>query len=558
MTKEIHAKATAGIYSEVMKQVYDSLDKRIREAVSNAIDARASSVKISVFISHDSKFIIYDNGNGMSSEDLVDKYVTMGGGENYGNENTIGRIGIGALSIFAVGERITIRTRKKGTANILTAELSFSELQKENNHSMPLEKIILGNITAERTANSNEEEHFTEITISDLSKQVLEIFSDADKTKELIEKLERILPVPLRDDDVIFERLSSTELQEGLISQKFVLKDLTLHIPHLGYSNPDYKIFRKSIESVDNAKIIQYYPIYPFNIGGGSRTDFKVFGYLYINDGRVLPKNWQGVNARVKNVTVESNTYFGFEDDPASRNRIGGELFIVDIDENHAITTNRSGFAVENHDYQLVQEYMEQCFKEVMEIVRKHSMVDSLVKKYVAILDSVRKAFENNATIQDSREDNISFKELDDQNISLTKENSYSLKDSIKSELDKKKTTFELLWSNVIPSNYQIVPEEGHHYTIYVHGRLQKFIYNVSGNSIEYVIAYCGERNPLLIKKFGKVYVNLDNKLIPNKDVTKLDVGFVKAVLALYLNYLRCNGDAEKLYSNTVDDLVNI
>ena len=37
---KLNAKATAGIYAEVMKQIYDSVDKRFREAVSNAYDAK--------------------------------------------------------------------------------------------------------------------------------------------------------------------------------------------------------------------------------------------------------------------------------------------------------------------------------------------------------------------------------------------------------------------------------------------------------------------------------------------------------------------------------------
>ena len=33
MSSELYARATAGVYAEVINQIYDSLDKRIREAV---------------------------------------------------------------------------------------------------------------------------------------------------------------------------------------------------------------------------------------------------------------------------------------------------------------------------------------------------------------------------------------------------------------------------------------------------------------------------------------------------------------------------------------------
>lgn len=552
MAKEIHAKATAGVYSEVMKQIYDSLDKRIREAVSNAIDAKATMVKISVFISNNSKFTIYDNGIGMSEDDLVDKYVCMGGGDNYNNEDTIGRIGIGALSIFAVGDTVTITTRKKGSDKVVIAELDLDKLKNETEHSTPLEDIKLGYIKGQRTATKEDEAHFTEIAISDLSRTTLDIFNDANKTKKFIERIERILPVPYRGDDAIFEKIPQ-QVTDRITSQKFSI-DVLVHIPHLGY--PNYKICRQSISSIDNIRIVHYPPIFPFNIEGGSHSNLTVYGYLYINAEKVLPEGWRGVNARVKNVTIESNTYFGYEDDPASRNRIGGEVFIDNIDENNAIITNRSGFTVENPDYLLISEYIKGRIEEAQDIVRRHSVVDSIVKKLINALKSLRTVFERNASIQEERSDSSTFKELDDATVTIEKDTLFSLENSLKSELDKKHIEFELIWSTTLEAAYDIEPQEDQFYTIYVHSDLREFLFNVAGKSIEYLITHCGDGNPILIKKPGKVYLNLDSKMIPNKDITKVESGYVETVLALYLNYLRCNKDADVLYAQTMHDLL--
>ena len=79
MPNVIRPKATAGAYAEVINQIYDSLDKRIREAVSNAHDASAKNVKISVFLGREDKIIIYDDGNGMDDADLINRYVAMEG-----------------------------------------------------------------------------------------------------------------------------------------------------------------------------------------------------------------------------------------------------------------------------------------------------------------------------------------------------------------------------------------------------------------------------------------------------------------------------------------------
>ena len=54
------AKATAGVYAEVMKQIYDSVEKRFREAVSNAFDAHATSISIAVLLGHDDQIILRD------------------------------------------------------------------------------------------------------------------------------------------------------------------------------------------------------------------------------------------------------------------------------------------------------------------------------------------------------------------------------------------------------------------------------------------------------------------------------------------------------------------
>lgn len=558
MTKEIFAGATAGVYAEVIKQVYDSLDKRIREAVSNADDAHATKVKISVFQADENKIVIYDNGDGMDENDIVEKYVRMGGGDNYSNGDTIGRIGIGALSVFALGSRITINTRKKGSDKILRAELDLKPVLDEGQHSTSLTNLKLGTVKCYRMATPEDEAHFTEINIFDISKSAWSILGDLEKTQELIERLERILPVPYRSDDLIFEKLSS-DVSKKINSEKYIIEDVSLHIPHLGFANPDYKIYRKSITSVDDVNIIHTISISPFRLEGGVNSDLAIYGYLSINADKVLPKDWRGINARIKNVTIESNTFFGYEEDQASRDRIGGELFIVNIDENHAITTNRSGFATENPDYVLVAQYMRDWIAAAADIVRRHSAVDSIVKARVRQLEKLRQVFEKNVTVQDGRDDASLFKAFDDAKIVCGKDVLFSLENDLKRELDRKKVEFELEWSGTLEGLlYDIRPQEDNFYSIFVNNRFQEFKFNVAGNLVEYAIGYWGEHNPLLIKKPGRVQLNLDNALVPDKDLMNIEIGLVEALLMLYLNYLRCNNNAEVLYRETTEDLAKM
>ena len=556
MLKEIRATATAGIYSEVMNQIYDSFDKRIREAISNASDAQATRVTISVFLGEHPKMIIRDNGHGMTPEEVVTKYVSMGGGEKYCDDESIGRIGIGALSIFAIGKVVSISTRRRGDSFVTVAELDFSQLQRSAAHAVPLEQIVLGHVKGQRPSSDEDEEQFTEITITELDKNVVEIFNDERKVKDTIETLERILPVPYRSDDPVFEKLNA-EIADRLVSQNHIA-EVVLHIPHLGLTNPGYTIRRKTIESVENVKIVNYLPIFPFTIQGGSRSDLSVCGYLFINGGGVLPKGWQGINTRVKNVTIEKGTYFGCAVDPASRNRIGGELIISNIDENRAITTNRSGFATESVDYKLVSEYMVGRIDHATDIIRKHSAIESIVKKYVSALDRVRLVMENNAKVQDERGDGEEFKELDDRDVQLDETSKYCLEMDLREEMDRIQVEFELIFSPVMEGNFYVWPHEDHFYSIYVHEKLKSFNYNVAGKMVDYCVVYCGESKPLLAKKPGRVFLNLDSKLVRNKDITRVDVGLVETMLTLYLNYLRCGGDAGVLYYQTIEDLLSV
>jgi hypothetical protein len=549
---EIRATATVGVYAEVINQIYDSLDKRIREAVSNAYDAGASQIKIEVHLRGDGKIVISDDGNGMDKDDLVNKYINMGGGDNYNNNETIGRIGIGGLSVFALGDKISINTRKRGSNKVLNAELDLGSIKNKDKYSVPLDSIKLGSIRHERDASNEDRENFTEITITDLSTRAIDVFGDEGKTKSLIDKLETILPVKYRNDDYLFVKLPP-EIKEKIQSERCAI-DVIIHIPDLNYSN--YQVLSRSIYNSQDGVRGCVVPIYPFTIEGGYNTSLNVYGFLFINNDKQLPKKWQGVNARVKNVTIERNTYFDYDEDVQARVRIGGQVYINNLDENHAIQSNRSGFAKENSDYRLVAEFMEGRIRECVERVRRNSNIDSLVKKIVNQIVKMRKMYESICDIQDKKDSSENFQLLDDREHELVKIRLYSIEDAIRSELRKLNYDCDITWSGVLEEiNYQIIPEEDDFYTILLNDELREFVFDVSGCSVTCVIAYCCESLPLLIKKPKTLCLNLSNSLIPNENILKVEVGFVKVAAIMYLNYLRHPDNAKLLYGETYGDL---
>jgi hypothetical protein len=553
---DLFGRATAGVYAEVINQVYDSTDKRIREAVSNAFDANATEVKISVYRERvePSKVIIRDNGDGMDVDDFRDKYVCMGGGDNYNNRFTIGRIGIGALSVFALGDNITVNTRKKGSNNVVTAHLSLAPIKSAVQHATLLEKVKLGSITGERPASETEEPHFTEIVIEDLTREARSVFASEDKTKELIAILERILPLSYRSDNPVFEHIASDLRDKLVIGNKYVI-NVIFHVPHLEINN--VRLFRRTVYSVEETQVENLIPIYPFaSFDGAASNNLCVYGYLYISKGAQLPKEWKGINARVKNVTIERHTYFGYEEDAAARVRIGGEVFIDNIDENRAIQSNRSGFAIENTDYRLIAEYMHSMIERAIAEVRKSSRIDSIVKQIVGPVKKLHDMCNRVSKVEDVKENADGFQGVSDPDAQIIEVSRFSLEAKLKEKLRQEvEIDPDVVWSRVLASMYYIQREDDDYYTVQVHEDLKEFTFDVGGNTIEYVMGHCGEDKPVIVKNERTVYINLDNPVLQGGDVISIDVGFLEVVLILYLNYLRCDGSARDLYAKAIVDL---
>ncbi len=547
--------ATAGIYAEVINQIYDSLDKRFREAISNSFDANATEVVITVYKHADSiaRVSIRDDGDGMDETDLREKYIRLGGGDNYSDLQTIGRIGIGALSVFALGDRIKIRSRKKGGDQVLTATLDLARVKSETAHATPLDQVEIGEIISVEPALSTEADKFTEIVVEDISRPVRQTFESEQRTESLITQLERILPVRPRKDDALFDKLGSGEILDAILGSNYFIK-VKLDIPHMEIRARE--LFRRTAYSVKEAQIEKIIPLYPLGspLDGTSNQKLRAYGYLVLNKQRQFPRDWQGINARVKNVTIERNTYFRLDEDQASRVRIGGELFIEHIDENKAIQSNRSGFAVENEDYMAIEHYMTEQLRHAIADVRKSDKINSIVKKLVAQVERLHAMCDSIATTEDAKPDADAFQAFEDDEVELDEAERFSLPIRLKRDLGHAGFDADITWSSTLVGSYYVEYEEDGYYQVLLDAKLEHLDFDVAGNSVEFVPSFCGTDRPPIIKKGQLIYINLDSPLLGG-DIEKLDVGFSKVVTVLYLNYLRCNGDASALYNTSIRDL---
>lgn len=100
------------------KQLYSNVGSAISELVANGIDAESTDVYISINIidKHNATVEIFDNGRGMSEQDIRERYIKIGYNKRKfqnSNKNTmLGRKGIGKLAALYLSDHFTIATKR--------------------------------------------------------------------------------------------------------------------------------------------------------------------------------------------------------------------------------------------------------------------------------------------------------------------------------------------------------------------------------------------------------------------------------------------------------------
>ncbi len=115
-------------------KMYSQLPNAIAELIANGFDACASEVFIHFLDNKEGKkIIVSDNGDGMTFEEVNNKFLVIGRNrrEEGDNISSCGRIatgkkGLGKLAFFGIGETITIETCKNGQKT--TFVLDWNEL----------------------------------------------------------------------------------------------------------------------------------------------------------------------------------------------------------------------------------------------------------------------------------------------------------------------------------------------------------------------------------------------------------------------------------------------
>ncbi|MHB8594961.1 MAG: ATP-binding protein, partial [Acidimicrobiales bacterium] len=115
--------------------LYSNIPAVLSEVVANAWDADATEVKINIDIPGN-EIVIVDNGNGMTRDDINNKYLMVGyskrvsePGKTQLGRDPMGRKGIGKLSLFSIADIIEIYSVKNGERNALKMDRNAIELR---------------------------------------------------------------------------------------------------------------------------------------------------------------------------------------------------------------------------------------------------------------------------------------------------------------------------------------------------------------------------------------------------------------------------------------------
>lgn len=355
MGKLLFLKPKMGIVPELSIQNYDTLAKQIREVVSNSLDANAKNVHISLLFGTDSAdLMIEDDGDGMDMEGIENEFLALGGSNKFFDKTKIGRIGIGFLAVVPLCKTIEIQTRKKGSDTVLVAELDCKKLMLEELRTKTIKEIPVGRILDEindadkRGYAANP--HFTKIKLIGVKPVVVKSFKDENKLMALKEDLRKILPLEYDPNSRIFNHISE-KLKEDLIQSA---KDYSVKV----FLNSNEPLTRRTYGDHKDEAI---YAIKEFK--KVKVDDMKIIGYFIRKESSEGMKShelkkWDGLIVRVQNVAVVDSGFLGFEGRDERKRRVCGDISIIGIDKNKAITIDRSDFKEDDPQFQEIKNFI--------------------------------------------------------------------------------------------------------------------------------------------------------------------------------------------------------
>ncbi len=546
---KLKLKVRMAIIPELSKQNYDTVSKQFREVVANSFDASAKEVRIDVRnvgvgTNAQTQLVFLDDGYGMTEEELNEDYLSVGGSWKINDPNTIGRIGIGSLAVAVLSKTVRLETRKKDTDQVVVVDLWISDAVRNLDRTAEVQEIDVGEVVNLRPATNEDPLHFTQLTLYDVSVETARLLNDKDRFSRVIEELRRILPLQYPEEHPLLTKMQA-DLREILLDQdRLKTIKVLVQAPCLGQGYISLERYAYGHQSREDEQIAGYpYPILPQIIPGGVNQSLTIFGY-FVDAGKQLPKERQGLVVRVRNMGVDLNSFFDLGDSAANL-RTTGELFIEGLDERNAMTINRNALVKEHADYTAIQKQVGIYLNVFQKEVRGRVDINSLIKKQVDKAKGVREAF---VSVGEALgEANLTF-ETGDANI-LANAPDVDVVGEIK-EIDDSIVVY--------PLGFLTKTHDVKHIDDEVEVSINEEILEHSitiGNEDFYYYLKKGQPTepPCEINVNDKeIYLNVGHPILESRGDQ-----IIRAVVALRCAYLKANGDADMLYELTLQILGN-
>ncbi|MBS4771756.1 MAG: ATP-binding protein [Proteobacteria bacterium] len=366
--QKLFFQVNAGIKNIVGKELIHSDSIAIIELIKNSKDADATKSTIR-FIneqkSQDSSLIIFDNGKGMTLNDLKNKWLNVAYSEkkeNMLNKLYAGNKGVGRFSCDRLGKNLTLYTKAR-EGNYIKLSINWEDFENKGiNDEMSTIPVLAQELSKHDFLQEINVQNFTTGTI--LKIENLRETWPATKLRKLIAELEKFSP-SIDDDFSIF---LYSDNQDNTIANKLnrriennILEKVSFKTTHiesfideegksinttLYYQNKE--VFHYSVRNpfpkLKNIKTVIHYidPLarsYFTRTVGITPVEYGSI-FLFYNNFRISPygnvkNDWLGLDQRKAQGRAR---YFGTRE-------LFGRIDIIDKDNTFEVLSNREGLA---------------------------------------------------------------------------------------------------------------------------------------------------------------------------------------------------------------------
>ena len=372
---EAEINAAARIIGDISTGIYRSPANALKELISNSFDAGATEVLINTDHPSFSTISCFDNGPGISAQQLQDILSYIGGSNKrldqaegpYGRP-IVGKIGIGILAMSQIAKQFVIISSREGEPHRIEAEVDIEEFESERAVRSNLGTGTIGHYKIYEIPEESSE-HYTIVAtpagsamlrthlgkgasvrerfvsrryeardFKDFVRQVSEQKrrTTLSKYDMFLWELAMLCPVPYFDDGPVKDWRGWDHIKRRLLSYNFriVVDGYELRKP----------ILLPTIAEL--SKPDEDYKVYPVHLDESEADGLQLHGYVFHQRKQISPPELQGVLLRIRNVGIK-----GYESDlldyPRNlgpmRGGLSGEIY-VDIGLEDALNIDRNSF----------------------------------------------------------------------------------------------------------------------------------------------------------------------------------------------------------------------